>query len=207
MAKAAPQKPTDPARFCLIVMEAELPSGGDLGQVIHAIQNAARPTVTTRQTPRPSRALNGPAPNGTTKTTDADARLGVEEMEAIELDLDEEEAVAKAPRKARKVMGKSPDVVDLDLTGFVDFANEKTPKSRAERYLVIATWLKEQRNISAITADHVFTCYKAAKWPTNIPDFTATLRTLKHQKLMSQNEAGFIINHLGLARAEELNKE
>lgn len=70
MAKAAPPKPTEPARFRLIVLEAELPAGSELGQIIHAVQNAVRPAVGIAAPSRTTRSLASPSGNGAA----ADAR-------------------------------------------------------------------------------------------------------------------------------------
>ena len=69
---------------------------------------------------------------------------------------------------------------------------------------MVATWFKLHRGVDAINADHVYTCYRKVKWPTNIPDFVQPLRNLKFKKLMDQKEKGlYAINHLGLSEVDE----
>lgn len=208
MAKAVPQKTTDPARIRFVLVDAELPAGTDLGQIAHAIQNALRPAVAAAPPSRTPRALNGPSPNGKTVEkleAEGDADGAVAESQETEA----AEEATRNPRPRRKVTSKTPNVLDLHLTGnpsFVDFANQKNPKSQADRFLVIAAWLKDHCEIGAITPDHIYTCYRIAKWSTNISDFAAPLRSLKHRQLMGQTEAGYEINHLGLARVEDLGQ-
>jgi hypothetical protein len=56
--------------------------------------------------------------------------------------------------------------------------------------------------------NHVYTCYRKIKWPTNIADFDAGLRALKGRKLMSRTAPGtYAINHLGTAEVDALHTE
>jgi hypothetical protein len=83
---------------------------------------------------------------------------------------------------------------------------------RTPRITPTGFWSQRRGSRSIVTSkpsppNHVYTCYRAAKWPTDIADFGAPLRNLKHQQLMIQTEEGYVINHLGLARVEEQGKE
>jgi uncharacterized protein YjhX (UPF0386 family) len=99
-------------------------------------------------------------------------------------------------------------VLDLDLAGdpsFAQYVEKQKLDSDASRFLTVAAWFKECRQDNEITVDHVYTCYRAVGWPTNIDDFSSPLRSLKHQQLMTSNEKGlYSINHLGLSRVEKL---
>ena len=206
MAKAAPQKTPDPSRIRFIMVDAEFSNGSGLALIAQAIQSAVRPPVTPGPGPRPAalQALSGSPSNGQAETLAPDA---IDDSPLAEPEAEPTEAAPARPRQPRKVAGKTPDVLDIDLGGdpsFDDYANEKNPKSRADRFLVVAAWLKEHHKLDAITVDHVYTCYRKVRWPTNFPDFAAPLRSLKHQQLMSQTDVGYAINHLGLARVDEL---
>lgn len=78
-------------------------------------------------------------------------------------------------------------VLDLDLnsaTSFESFANSHPPKNDTERNLVALAWFKEHRPDEVVTANHVYTCYRALKWPSGIEDFPGVLRNLKAQQLV-----------------------
>jgi hypothetical protein len=99
-----------------------------------------------------------------------------------------------------------PKVIDdLDMTTaptLAEFAASRNTKSRHRRYLIIAAWLHDHRDIKAVSADHVYTCYRHMNWPTNIPDFAQPLRELKHKQFFTSPEPGkYSINQLGLAQA------
>jgi hypothetical protein len=99
-------------------------------------------------------------------------------------------------------------VLELDLTSEVSletFASEHQPKTDPDRNLMVAAWLKEHRSVDAITVGHVYTCYRAIKWPCGSEDFSWPLRYLKREQLMSSPSRGqYAINLLGLARVKEM---
>jgi hypothetical protein len=76
---------------------------------------------------------------------------------------------AGAKRSRRK--GSHAVVKDLSLrpegrTAFLDFANEKQPKTHQQKQAVAVVWLRDEAGLaSGITADHVNTCYVEAGWP------------------------------------------
>jgi hypothetical protein len=75
------------------------------------------------------------------------------------------------------------------------------PKSNHKRYLKIAAWLHDHRNIEAVTADHIYTCYRHLSWPIDILDFAQPLRELKHKQFFTTPERGkYAINQLGPQR-------
>jgi hypothetical protein len=110
--------------------------------------------------------------------------------------------------KAARKPAPTPDVLDLDLTSepsLASFAAKANPRSDHKRYLVIAAWLKEHRETSVITPDHVYTCYRALKWPTDKSDFAQPLRALKAKQFFTLPQKGqYAINHLGLAEVNKL---
>ena len=200
MAKQPPSK-TGTSRIRFIMLDAEIPEG-DLSQITAAIQNALKPTTTIIQQRLPTRA-QGALSGGETPADD--------EIEDVLSELEDEEEVAEAPRPAREPRPRKPTamkVLDLDLTtepSFEGFVNSHPPKNDTERNLVVLAWFKDNRPDESVTANHVYTCYRAAKWPSGIEDFSATLRSLKKQQLVASPGRGqYAINHLGIARVDEI---
>ena len=189
------------SRIRFIMLDAELPEG-DLSQITSAIQNALKPTTIVQQ-----RLPNQPA----APTLISNGATGEPTDEALSELGEEAEAAPEAPRPARDPRVRKPrppKVLDLDLTSEVSFesyANEHLPESEPDRNLVVAAWFKEHRGVDAITLDHVYTCYRAMKWPSGIDDFSWPLRSLKREQLMSSPGRGqYAINHLGLARVQKM---
>ena len=199
-----------PARIRLVILEAEAPDG-DLTQLTTAVQNAlrspenapARKSITAIP-PRNSAPNDRSEPDETVDVEmhDAEDNGGAEQDGSRQV----RQAVSKPRRPPR-----TPKVLDLDLTSgvpFEEFARAKSPSSDHKRYLVVAAWFKLHRQTEAITTDHVYTCYRAVKWPSNIVDFNQPLRDLKGRQLMTSGAKGqYSINHLGLAEVDKLNTE
>jgi hypothetical protein len=205
MAKPASQKPASgSARIRFIMLEAEIPEG-DLSQFTHAIQHALRPTTISVPSPRIVTLATQRATDNATET-DAQAEQPTFEAAIHEPEQTEEAAPASPARRSTPRKAK---VLDIDLNcdpSFAAFANEKKPDNHLKRYLVVAAWFKEARNINVITMDHVYTCYRSVGWPSNNADFGQPLRSLKRQQKMTQNDDGFVINHLGLQEVTDLGK-
>lgn len=87
-----------------------------------------------------------------------------------------------APKKkagAKKAKGKTtPSIVkDLNLKprgkkSFDAFASEKKPGSNQEKCTVAVYYLRSELGLSEVSASHVLTCFKHAKWrvPANVPN-------------------------------------
>ena len=191
------------SRVRFIMLDAEL-SDGDLTQITQAIQNALRLHPNSHaaqqrliaQAPARPPAPNGNAAEGEPAETNDEVAEGEETGTA---------AATPAPRGPRKL--RTPKVLDLDLTGdpsFASFVEARKIPSDQMKFLTVAAWLKEARGIDEITADHVYTCYRAVKWSSGI-DFDQPLRNLKHRQYLDSKQRGhFSINHLGLAEVEKL---
>lgn len=196
MAKQPPSK-SGTSRIRFIMLDAEIPEG-DLSQITAAIQNALKPTTTIVQ----QRLL---APQPSPAGSDGDSEIIEDEVAEFE-----GEPVAKAPRVSKPRKPTTPDVLELDLTSGVSlesFANEHSPTSEPERYLVIAAWFKEHRDTPAVTTAHIYTGYRTVGWSVAIEDFGWPLRQLKKDKYMSSAIRGeYTINHLGIARVNKLGK-
>lgn len=209
MARGSTPKNTgggSPARIRLVILDAEVPDG-DLSQLTTAVQNALRSpeSVPTRK------AIPSLTPRNSQANERAEADEAVEmEVNEVEEDVGESEAPASAaPRTAKpRKPPRTPKVLDIDLTSepsFEEFARSKSPQSDLKKFLVVAAWFKLHRDVDAITADHVYTCYRAVKWPSNIADFNQPLRDLKARQLFTSGAKGqYSINHLGIAEVDKL---
>lgn len=197
MVKAA-TKAGGHSRIRFVMFDAEV-AEGEIGQITQAIQNALRGPVqvTARRLPPPA-ALKAPEANG--HAEEAEAEL---EQEEEVVDVDVTPATPARPRASRKPAPK-PSVIEFDVTRDPPLSSLVDPKSNHKRYLKIAEWLHDHRGIEAVTADHIYTCYRHLGWPTDIPDFAQPLRELKHKQYFTTPERGkYAINQLGLAKAAE----
>jgi hypothetical protein len=203
MAKNYTVKTDGPARVRLVVLDAEIPDG-DLAAFNQVLQNALRGPGTTILQQR----MNG----GSTKTLShrpaAEIEAEVEEM-ADDLNGEETDVVSQpAKPRARRSPPRSPNVIKIDMNvpvSLATFAQGKDAKSQHKKYMISAAWLKECRNIDAVTGDHIFTCFKSMGWSTNIADFTQPLRVLKAKyKFFDKSDKGYEINHIGLDHVTKL---
>jgi hypothetical protein len=132
----------------------------------------------------PKALSNGAGSEATDESESAFEEAAEEEAHA---DADSEETPAsglKRPRGPRSV-AKSPPLAenlhpndDPSLKGLVGQTTVTGESSDADRTIVIATWLKEDRKQDSINASELFTCCKFLGWPPPI-DPTAPMRTLK----------------------------
>jgi hypothetical protein len=203
MAKNSTVRTGGPARVRLVVLDAEIPDG-DLAAFNQVLQNALRGPGTTIVQQR----VNG----STTKTlTHQPAAEIVAEVEEVADDLNEDETdVVSQPAKprAKRSPPRSPNVVKIDMNAPISlatFAQGKDAKSQHKKYMISSAWLKECRDIDAVTGDHIFTCFKSMGWSTNIVDFTQPLRVLKAKyKFFEKSDKGYEINHIGLDHVTKL---
>ena len=90
------------------------------------------------------------------------------------------------PKVRRKQVPKTPTLLsNLDLNAATlslqEFAKAKNPTTINDKYVVVATWFKEQLKTDEITIDHLFTAFRTLNWQTP-DDLTSPFRTLKHSK-------------------------
>lgn len=195
-----PTSKSGTSRIRFIMLDAEIPEG-DLSQITAAIQNALKPTTTIVQQRFPATSHVQLPGDGI-----RDEELDAEFAEAEPSDEGETAPRSREPKQARKPT--VPKVLDLDLTSgvsFESFVSEHPPKNDTERNLVALAWFKEHRPDEAVTSNHVYTCYRASKWPSGIDDFSWPLRALKKEQLVKSTGRGqYEINHLGIARVESM---
>lgn len=163
-----------------------------LRSITAALQREAPKTVGGGLPPRPLspqvRAAT-PLPNG-----ELFPEVAAEtEVAAIPSDADEpgtNDAQSTKPAKPRRY--PNCKLLDLELergsTSFRAFVETKQPKTDLERYMVCAHWLKKERGLTAITNDHVFTCYQAMQWKPQ-KDVGQPFRKMKNKNFV-QNADG-----------------
>jgi hypothetical protein len=185
------------SRIRFIMVDAEI-ADDQIQSVTQAITNALRgPNTVTRRIAAPAPPLNG---NGGAEHVDEpDLFEDVEEFDAVDV------PPAAPKKKAQRRVAPKPQVInDLDTTSEPPLSFIGTFKSNHKRYLAIAAWLHDHRNIEVIDERHIYTCYRHLNWPTNIPDFAQPLRELKHKQYFESPETGkYTINQLGLAKAKD----
>jgi hypothetical protein len=194
--------PKNPSRIRFVMVEAEL-GDGDVGQITQAITNALRGSSSTvvKRIAAPPLAMSGNAEHAEPEVIEEN----VEEVETV--DVTPQAPKHKVPRRP----AAKPNVIAIDITtdpSLASYVGKTNPKSQLKRYLAIAAWLHDHRKIEAVTADHIFTCYRHLNWPISIADFAQPLRTLKHMQYFTSPENGkYAINQLGLAKAAEATGE
>jgi hypothetical protein len=194
--------PDDRAKVKFRVIEFELE--GANAAVENSIKNLTTVIMQKNGAGAPAKpALRGngaspvlpPAPAGTDV---------VEEPENLEEQVvgAEEETVESTPAKLR-VPRKLPvpEVINIDLTSgdmpFEKYSQGKKLDTDWNKYLACAMWLKEHRDLTTVTDDHIYTMFKFMKW--TVPgDVAAPLRSMKKQGWFTTPERGkYAINHLG----------
>ena len=192
-----------PSHVRFIMLDAEL-NEGDLREVTQAIQNAL---MTVVRSPTSPRALVQRMASPTVEATPPPP----EENTVVEEESTHREAPISMSRSAGPRKHRTPKVLNLDLTSdpsFAAYARAKNPPSDQLKFLVVAAWFKQNRGSASITVDHVYTCYRAVNWPSDIGDFSAPLRSLKRQQFLEQTGRGaYAINHLGLAKVDKLGPD
>jgi hypothetical protein len=191
-----------PARVRLVVLDAEIPDG-DLGAFNQVLQNALRGSTTTIVQQR----INGAAAK--TLTHQPAAELDGEVEEPVDEAVEEAEISSQPPKqRVPRKPAAMPKVLELDIDSepsLASFAAKANPTSNHKRYLVIAAWFHLHRKVDAITADHIYTCFRHLSWPSGIADFAQPLRELKHKQYFTTPEIGkYAINQLGLAQVAKL---
>jgi hypothetical protein len=188
-----------------IMLEAE-GAEGDIAQIAAAIQSALKPSQAVIQ------QRIAPAARPVASISDQSEASDSAEHDDVDSD---DEIVAPAPSrvlkdsKPRKYV--SPKVLEVDLTtqlAFEEYANARKAENEKDRFLIVAAWFKEHREETAIGVNHVYTCYKKMRWPSAISDFAWPFRSLKKDGLMDSGGRGlYAINHIGVGRADELEKD
>lgn len=123
--------------------------------------------------------------------------------------IDEGDGLSSSPsfkKKSAARQYRTPQPLELDLVSgdppLKNFLEQKQPDGDVKRYLAIAHWLKQHRNIQEITMDHVYTCYRHMGTGWQVPaDVGAPLRAMKGKQYgwmkTGSTKGSYSINHLG----------
>jgi hypothetical protein len=199
MAKNSSGKTPTSSRIRFVMVEAEL-GNGDVGQITQAIQNALRSPAVS-----PVKRIAVTTTAATGAIPDAEIELDAEDVEQKEVgDAPSASPKARSPRK----LPRTPDIISIDMNtdvSLASFTQGKDSNSQSKKYLIASAWLKEHRSIGAVSAGHIYTCFRSMGWTTNIPDFWQPLRDLKAKKYFGKNDQGeYEINHIGLDYVKKL---
>ena len=187
------------SKIRFVMLDAEL-KDGDITEITQAISKALR------QVQPGHRQIAAPV-------VPAEPEAGGNGAGAVEEVEQEPEAqeVDESPRATKPRKPTIPKVLDVDLksggVSFEDFATKKAPTSDLSRHLVVAYWFKKYRDAGSVTADHAFTCYKKAGWPTNIVDFAQPFRDLGRARKGDMKAKSFTINQIGEDAVEKMGSE
>jgi hypothetical protein len=113
----------------------------------------------------------------------------------------EEPAAQESKQRSQRTYA-TPEVIDIDLTGgempLKTFCDQKAPDSDLTKYLVIAAWLKEYRQIESVGINHIHTCYRHMGWFTP-KDTPQPMRDLKRRAWFNKTgRSEYAINHVGM---------
>lgn len=196
MAKQSTSK-SGSSRIRFIMLEADL-NDGDLSQVMQAVQNALKPAQQgTRLVQLPASRMGEPEV--------------IEDAEIVEVDDDSSESIViprtRPSRAGKPRVAKTPTVLDdIDVASdpsLKDFVAQYDVASNVDKYLVIALWFRDARDINTVTADHVYTCFRVLGWSTATTDFVKPLQNLKaEQSLKGGAKDGFTLTLPGAGKIE-----
>jgi hypothetical protein len=201
MAKGNPGS-EDRAKVKFRVIEFELEGGNAaVENSIRQMAGAMIGRANAPAKPQPTRSPKelGASPNAEVEEVDGAAQ----DPEILESETEEtpETKTPKSPKTAYKP--KTPNYLhNLDLTGtgtsFKEFVAAKKPKNNNHRHLVAAFWLKEHGGSETINTDKVYTCYRTADWPTNMPDWDINFRSqLPNNRFRRVTPGEYAINPKG----------
>lgn len=204
-------------RFRFVMIEGELSEGtmGAFAQAITtALKSATPPAVAPRVQGRAAPALG--AANGNASGADAD----VEGEEIAVVEDEGDEAPAPNARGARKTPSQPRTYYKPKVLNDVDFSvgdppfeyffkSKGSPAETSRRFLTIAAWFAEHARepVTQITADHVYTGYRAMGWTLDMKDVGKPFRDLKGQGWGEYKDRKFEIGRIGLNVVKKMTAE
>lgn len=100
----------------------------------------------------------------------------------------------KKPSKARKSGGTGNVNPDLDTTGLENYFGQYDIKKDAERALVFAIFLRDEKKNSDIDADAIYTCFFALKDQLKLPNIDGLINNdTTRTKFFSRGENGELV--------------
>ena len=169
MAKPSTPKSGGTSKFRMVVIDAELQEG-EISQLAQAIQGAfgGQRVTTVRVNGTPARSLLN-LESGDISAEPQDNKLPDDAMELAPTT----EPPTSKPRVQKKVRTPNLDKelrpdMDPPLKAYTDARNVTASSPVITKFLVVASWLHEERSETPITADRAFTCFRFIKWSYGI---------------------------------------
>lgn len=133
--------------------------------------------------------------------------------EAIEPTDEDAEPVQNGEAESRRSTPPRPPQILPDLKPSADELNEyceskKVGEMDSRRYLAIAGFLTERMNLTSITPDHIYTCYRLLGWNTPT-DAGSPLRSLKRKNYFQKGDGtgAYTLNHIGENALRDMGKD
>jgi hypothetical protein len=198
--------PEGTARIRFVMLEADVPNS-NLSEFAHTIANALKSSSYQKVLA----AAGSPSAREHTNSASLEAALDepIEEVSEVEAVASNGSLATKVPSKTRKPYVAKVKVIEVDLNSgdmpFEKYVEQKSPDQLIAKFLVIAVWFKEFRNLDEITADHVYTGFKKVGWGP-VPDMTQPFRDLKKTGRGDYEGGKFKVNHIGIDFVEKMSR-
>jgi hypothetical protein len=163
----------------------------------HALQEAVRTFANTLTRSQPARPVLPAATSLAHRVPTANDPVPVEEQQPslfgrdaasdVDVGATGEEIETATPARARVPRPRPiPEIIpDLDImlgdVPLKEYAEKKGPQTDFDKTLVVASWLREYKNVNSISVSHVFTCFSGMGWRIP-PDLSGPLRDLAKRK-------------------------
>ena len=91
---------------------------------------------------------------------------------------------------------------------FRDYAKQKNPSNAQEKYLVVAGWFKNHRDVSVIGPGHIVAAFDVMDWqkPENIPNVFAVIKNTKEWFDKGEKSNEWVLAQRGLNALDRLGK-
>src|SRR6185437_7467949 len=184
MAKSSIHKVGGTSKFRMVVIDAELQEG-EISQIVQAIQGAfgGQRVAAVR--------LNGPTVRSLPSSEPDEITAELDDRDVAE-DADETVIGPASPKPKLQKKVRTPNLdndlnpgADPSFKAYADARSVTTGSPVLTKFLVVASWLHEERAEKPVTADRAYTCFRFVKWPFGI-DFDQPLRDLKRKKFVEQ---------------------
>jgi hypothetical protein len=151
-------------------------------------------------------------PPGDDKVIDVEEQH-LPEGSAVE-DLEEEASVSgngkgkKPPSVPKYTFMDGFNISPEGVPSLTDYCTEKEPQTVNDKFLVASAWLQTRGGADPFTGQHLFTCFRAMKWDTQV-DMAQPLRQLKSDRSYYENPSRgqWRLTTIGLQAAESIKKE
>jgi hypothetical protein len=125
----------------------------------------------------------------------------------------EETPVTASPKPKKPIGPKHKYLPDFNLSpdgeqAWTEFAEDKPAEQEQDKFLLAGLWLMEHGGADPFTGDHLFTCFRAMNWKTQV-DMVQPLRLQKNKKSHYENpsQGKWRLTQIGLDAARKVGKE